>query len=98
MGDASTARRLEFYSAELANFSRGEGFRGWGELMLWYSLGLCAIGVMLRVGVASDVWVYAGAVVAVNLLKLYKSNCTALAPYARGNLSRFEAMSRRFAL
>ena len=63
-------------------------FEEWWRLMGYYSLTMILIGVLLIVKAAHDEPVYAGEVVAINVLKMYRLNCVKLAPKVRGSLSR----------
>jgi hypothetical protein len=77
-------------------------FSEWWKLMLAYCVALIALGVLVRLGFARDVWVYALAVIALNMIKLYRSNCGKLAPGVRASLrrayvtgERLESLDRR---
>jgi hypothetical protein len=63
-------------------------FEEWWRLMGAYSLSMIFIGVLLITKVAGDEEVYAGLVVAINVLKMYRLNCVKLAPRVRGTLLR----------
>jgi hypothetical protein len=63
-------------------------FEEWWRLMGAYSLSMIFVGVLLLVGAAHDEKVYAGLVVAINVLKMYRLNCVKLAPRVRGTLLR----------
>ena len=62
-------------------------FSGWWELMLWYGVCFMLIGVLLRVGVVRDEWVYASVVLVINS-KLYFYNCKRRAPQMRARTFR----------
>jgi hypothetical protein len=63
-------------------------FSEWWKLMLAYAVILIAIGALVRLDLAHDVWVYALVVIALNMVKLYRSNCGKLAPGVRASLRR----------
>jgi hypothetical protein len=63
-------------------------FSEWWTLMLAYAVVLIAIAALVRLGLAHDVWVYALVVIALNMVKLYRSNCGKLAPGVRASLRR----------
>jgi hypothetical protein len=63
-------------------------FEEWWRLMGAYSLAMILVGALLLFKVAHDEKVYAGLVVAINVLKMYRLNCVKLAPRVRGNLLR----------
>src|ERR1700722_3650634 len=65
-----------------------EQFEEWWRLMGAYSLSMTLVGILLLTKVAHDEKVYAGLVVATNVLKMYRLNCVKLAPRVRGNLLR----------
>jgi hypothetical protein len=76
----STVRNSDVVQS-IANYSE------WWKLMLMYSGMLVIIGALTETGLAHDIWVYAVVVIAVNMLKLYRSNCGKLAPALRASLS-----------
>jgi hypothetical protein len=63
-------------------------FEEWWKLMGYYSLSMILVGVVLLTKLAKDEEVYAGLVVAINVLKIYPLNCVKLAPKVRGSLLR----------
>lgn len=63
-------------------------FSEWWRLMGYYSVSMILIGVLLLTDVAHDEAIYAGLVVAINVVKMYRLNCIKLAPQVRGSLSR----------
>lgn len=79
-----------------------ENYSEWWKLMLVYVAALMGTGLLVKFDLARDVWVYALAVITLNMVKLYRSNCGKLAPAIRASLlrafvtgQRLEAMSRR---
>jgi len=63
-------------------------FAEWWSQAGYYSASLFVIGILLGFGWAQDGPVYAVLVCLINMLAMYRSNCTKLAPWVRGNLSR----------
>ncbi len=77
----STVRSSEL-SQSIAAYSE------WWKLMAWYGVCMGVLGFMTEVGLARDLLIYGFVVSALNMLKLYRSNCGKLAPALRASLSR----------
>jgi len=77
----STVRNSEL-SQTIAAYSE------WWKLMAYYGVGMGVLGILAEVGLARDLVIYAFVVSALNLVKLYRSNCGKLAPALRASLSR----------
>lgn len=89
VGDArDAATRHDFRRLARALTEFHANFKEWPQLMMLYSLGGVAVWLLLDRGWASDLWVYAIAMVLVNVLKLYQFNIVAYAPRVRANLAR----------
>jgi hypothetical protein len=67
----------------------------WWKLMLYYGAFLCALGVLVDLGVLKDLVLYAVLAIAVNMLGLYRGNCGKKAPGLRAALSRAWATGER---
>jgi serine/threonine protein kinase len=63
-------------------------FREWWKLMGGYSGALLVVGVLLAIHRVHGVWLFAVFVVAINIIKMYRLNCTQQAPRVRGSLDR----------
>ena len=72
-------------------------YKEWWVLMGSYGLVIGVIGIFLNIGWARDEWIYAGIVVTMNMLKIYRNNCGLEAPHTYGNLSRMFFVIRRWA-
>jgi hypothetical protein len=69
----------------------------WFSLMLGYSVGILVIGIALHRGWAHDEEIYAGLICAINIIKIYRTNCGKEAPVISGNLARSFFYVRRLA-
>jgi serine/threonine protein kinase len=95
--------RSEFSTVRNSDVGQSiSAYAEWWKLMVMYGGMLIVIGALTEVGLARDIWVYAVVVIAVNMLKLYRSNCGKLAPALRAALShafvtgeRLDALERR---
>jgi hypothetical protein len=85
----------EFHRAETARFLGY--YKEWWILMGAYSVSLGVIGILLRIGVAQDAFIYAGMVCIINVFKLYRINAGSEAPYISGHLARLMFSLRRWA-
>lgn len=63
-------------------------FAEWWRLLAYYGGTVVIIGCCLAAGLVEDAWFYAVIVCFINVQKMYRLNCTRLAPAVRGNLSR----------
>lgn len=80
--------RTEFSTVRNSEVGQSiSAYSEWWKLMAMYGGMLVVIGLLTEVGLAHDIWVYAVVVIAVNMLKLYRSNCGKLAPALRAALS-----------
>jgi len=70
-------------------------FSQWWSLMASYSALLLVFGFAVRAGVVGFTWVLAVLVIALNVLKLYRSNCGKLAPGVRASLLRAFVIGQR---
>lgn len=75
-----------FHAIETSRFLND--YKSWGSLMAYYSIGLLAIGVLLRTGYAVDAAIYAYTFSLLNIFQIYRNNCTRKAPGVRANLAR----------
>ena len=73
-------------------------FAGWPEMIYYYAGALLLLGVLLMTNVLKDEWFYGLIIVPiVNILKMYKQNCTCDAPSLRSVMERLVAGLRRLA-
>ena len=71
-------------------------YREWWVLFGLYGLGMWLLAGLILDGVQlHDQLVYAGVIVAINWVKVYRNNCKSAAPLVRGNLSRAIHVIRR---
>ena len=71
-------------------------YREWWVLFGLYGLGMWLLAGLILDGVQlHDQLVYAGIIVAINWVKVYRNNCKSAAPLVRGNLSRAIHVIRR---
>jgi serine/threonine protein kinase len=65
-----------------------DAFSEWWKLMAAYGVVITTLGVLVELGLAHDLVLYSLVVIAVNMIKLYRSNSGKLAPGVRATLSR----------
>jgi hypothetical protein len=71
-------------------------FAAWAEMIYYYAGALLLLGVLLMTNVLKDEWFYGLILVPiVNILKMYKQNCTDDAPPLRSVMERLVAGLRR---
>jgi|GEM_PF-2707181 len=86
---------LESGRADLTNYFEKNEFGSWSTLIFQYGAVLLVVGILLRLGLAQDLWVYVSLIVAMNVFKLDDSNCIKQAPKVRGYLARVLALATR---
>lgn len=64
-------------------------FSGWWEVMTVYGICLLSVGILLKLNLIKDEWVYAIVVSIVINMKIYRYNATLNAPRIRAGLERF---------
>jgi serine/threonine protein kinase len=68
----------------------------WWVQMGIYAFGIGLLGVLLRLGIASDEAIYAYSVCFINIGKIYRNNCGTMAPEIQGGLARLFFNARRW--